>query len=169
MEKLGINPVSLITQIINFSILVFILSKLVYKPVLKMLDERRKKIQEGLDLTAKLEEEKEKLSAERTKVLDQAKVEAKTIMEKARDQGKKIEADIIAQAQVKAEEVLKRGKKDLEIRQKELEKKLVGDTVEMSVALAQKLIGEILDEKNQQELLRKRVAHFLKDKKLFKE
>src|SRR3989338_9157846 len=54
MDKIGVEPVALLTQIINFLLMVLILSKILYKPILKMLDERKKKIEEGLKYTAKM-------------------------------------------------------------------------------------------------------------------
>ena len=54
MEKLGIEPILLLTQVINFTILVVVLTKFLYKPILKMLDERKKKIEEGLTLSREM-------------------------------------------------------------------------------------------------------------------
>lgn len=48
MEALGIDPKLFIGQIINFLILLFILTKFAYKPIVKLLDDRRQKIADGL-------------------------------------------------------------------------------------------------------------------------
>ena len=84
MEALGINLPGLITQIISFLILLFVLSKLLYKPVIKMLDERAERIKTSLSAAEKANEdaalsaekiEKELISArqEGQKIIDQAK------------------------------------------------------------------------------------------------
>ena len=49
MENIGIEPYQLLTQVINFALMIFILTKLLYKPILKGLEERKKKIEEGLE------------------------------------------------------------------------------------------------------------------------
>jgi len=54
MEKLGIEPSLLLAQIINFAIIVVVLSKLLYKPILSMLEKRKREIEESLRLTDKL-------------------------------------------------------------------------------------------------------------------
>ena len=54
MDKLGIEPVMLLTQVINFLVLVILLTKFLYKPILKLIDERRKKIEEGLQLAQEM-------------------------------------------------------------------------------------------------------------------
>ena len=48
MGELGINLPGLITQLISFSILLFLISKFLYKPVVKLLDERAEKIKKGV-------------------------------------------------------------------------------------------------------------------------
>ena len=49
MDALGINLPGLVTQIISFGILFFILSKLLYKPLVSLMDQRAEKIREGLE------------------------------------------------------------------------------------------------------------------------
>ena len=166
MDKLGINPTYLITQVINFTILVIILSKLVYKPVLEALEKRRKKIEEGLALTEKLTQEKEDLERQKTKIIAESHKEAKAIIDKARLQGKKVEQEVIAEARVAASEIIERGKKDVGIRMKEMEEQLVKETIDMAALLTQKLIGDVLDKEKQQAILKKKVAEFLQQKKL---
>ena len=62
MEALGINLPGLITQIISFLILLFVLSKLLYKPVIKMLDDRAERIKTSLSAAEKAKEQAEKAS-----------------------------------------------------------------------------------------------------------
>ena len=54
MEKLGIELTQILTQIFNFTLMVFLLTKLLYKPVIKKLEERKAKIAEGLAYTEKM-------------------------------------------------------------------------------------------------------------------
>jgi len=56
MEKLGIEPTLLLAQILNFLIIAFVLTKILYKPILQLLDKRKKTIEEGLRLTQKMQE-----------------------------------------------------------------------------------------------------------------
>lgn len=166
MDKIGVNPINLLTQVFNFTILVVLLTKLVYKPVLEALEKRRKKIEEGLALTEKLTQEKEDLERQKTKIIAEAGKEAKAIIDKARSQGKKVEQEVIVEARVAASEIIERGKKDVEIRMKEMEEQLVKETIDMAALLTQKLIGDVLDREKQQAMLKKKVAEFLQQKKL---
>lgn len=166
MEKLGINPVYLITQIVNFTVLVVVLSILVYKPILEMLEKRKKKIEESLALTEKMQKEEEQMNLKTEKVIKEAQKEAREILENAREQGKKLEANLLKEARDAATEIVERGKKDNEIRKKELEATLYQEAINMASVLTEKLIGEALDEKKQKEVLKKRIAHFLQQKKI---
>lgn len=76
MESLGIDLRLLIVQIINFALLVFVLTKLVYKPILKLLDDRRKKIEEGAENSKKIEERLVQLQEEEKKILEEAQKKA---------------------------------------------------------------------------------------------
>ncbi len=166
MEKLGINPTYLLTQIINFVILLVILTKLAYKPILTSLEKRRKKIEEGLALTDKLTKEKEALEDRKKKVLSDAQKEARLIIDKARDEGKKQENEIIREARVKAQDIIEKANKEIVNKEKELEAKVSKDAIDMATELTRKLIGEILEGKNQETLLRKKVSEFVSKKKI---
>lgn len=166
MDKIGVNPINLLTQVVNFTILVVLLTKLVYKPVLAALEKRRKKIEEGLALTEKLTQEKEEIARQKDKIIAEAGKEAKAIVDKARLQGKKVEQEVIADARVSAAEIIERGKKDVEIRMKEMEEQLRKETIDIATLLTQKLIGNVLDKGKQQLVLKRKLSEFLQQRKL---
>lgn len=167
MEKLGINLTYLITQIVNFTILLIVLTKVVYKPILRMLEKRKRKIEEGLALTEKLNKEKEEIEIKKALILKEAQKEAQAILDKARSHAKLVEVELVKEAKVKAEEIIKKGRKEVELRKKELEEKLLKETVRIATVLTRKLIGEVLDEKRQEIFFRKRLGEFLKSEKNF--
>ena len=73
MENLGIQPVPLLLQAINFLLLLFILKKYLYKPILKALEDRKKKIEEGLAYSEKMKAEAEKSEKKREEIISRAK------------------------------------------------------------------------------------------------
>lgn len=146
MDKLGIEPVQLLTQAFNFVVMLVILTKFLYKPVLKMLDERQKKIAEGLAYTEKMKEEVEKTEKKRQDILDKARDEAREIVEAARKEGKRVETEIVEKAHEEATAILKKGKQDLEIEQAELEKRLKSKTVDLASAIAVKVLEDTLSD-----------------------
>lgn len=76
MEGLGLDIKLLIAQIVNFGLLFFILKKLLYKPIIKMLDDRKKTIEESLLNSKKIEEELNKLEERKSEVIGKVQREA---------------------------------------------------------------------------------------------
>jgi len=144
MEKLGIEPKLLLAQIINFSIIVVVLGKLLYKPILTMLEKRKKEIEEGLKLTEKMRIEDEKFQQKRQKMLETTRKEAQGIIEEARKQAKEEEKDIIAQAHTEAEHIIEKGKADIVVYKEEMEKDMRMGAVDLAVAMSKRLISKAL-------------------------
>jgi len=84
MEKLGIQPIQLLLQAINFLIILLILKKFLYRPILKMLDDRKKKIDEGLLYSDRMKSEFEKSEKKRAEVVEKGKIEAQKLIIEAR-------------------------------------------------------------------------------------
>lgn len=76
MESLGLDFKILIAQIINFGLLLFILKRVLYKPVIDLLDQRRKKIEETLENSKKAEERLIQIEEKQKEILQQAQQRA---------------------------------------------------------------------------------------------
>ena len=158
MEQLGIQPIQLVMQAINFIVLVVVLWKILYKPVLTMIHERQEKIKEGLNLQATMVEEKEKLAELRKKEVDKGRLEAQKIVEEARNQAKEQADKIIKETQKQSREEKEKAAKEIETMRAKLESQIKKDTVELATSMAEKVLTDLLqDEKTQRKLLEKRM------------
>jgi len=83
-EQFGLDWPHFIAQCISFSIVAFALYKFAYKPVLKVLEERRQKIAEGLANADKIKQELASTQAKTQEMLTQAGVQANKMIEEAR-------------------------------------------------------------------------------------
>jgi F-type H+-transporting ATPase subunit b len=104
--QFGVDWKLLLAQVVNFAILIFLLQRFAYKPVIKMLDERRAKIKEGIEASAA---SKQKLAeAEETKkeILVKAENDALAVVGAAQGTAGKRANEIIAAAQGKGEQVI---------------------------------------------------------------
>ena len=81
LRNFGFEPVFFVAQIINFSLIVVVLTKFLYKPIIAILKKRKGEIEEGLALTEKLRSEEEKLNQKREKILEAARKEAQEIID----------------------------------------------------------------------------------------
>lgn len=144
MDKLGIEPIQLLTQLFNFIVMVFILTKLLYKPLNKVLDERKRKIAEGLQYAQKMREELELSGKKREEVILEAKAEARKIIEEGKKSGKKLEEEIIAKAHKEAEAVLVKARKEIELERQDMEKSIKVQTVEIASAMTETVLSDVL-------------------------
>ncbi|MCL4200616.1 F0F1 ATP synthase subunit B, partial [Patescibacteria group bacterium] len=110
MEKLGIEPSLLLAQVVNFLVIMVVLQKLLYKPILTMLEKRKKEIAEGLHLTQKMREEEERLKEKQEKALAKAREDALQIIEDAKKQAKETEKELVAEAHTQAAAIIARAK-----------------------------------------------------------
>ena len=155
MEQLGIEPSLLLAQIVNFSIIVFLLAKLLYKPVLEMMEKRRKEIERGLALTEKMKQEEEKLQQKKEKMTQEARREVRAILEEAKKQAKDEEKEIIAQAHQEAEAIILKGKEEVARTEKAMEGNLRAKSVDIAVAMTKRLLSAILSAPEQHKLIQK--------------
>jgi len=84
LETLGIRWVELVAQTISFSIVLFVLWKLAYKPIFNMLEARRVKIAEGVANADKIKAQLAQTEADRQKILTQAGNQANKLIDDAR-------------------------------------------------------------------------------------
>jgi|SRR3989344_4540907 len=162
MEQLGIQPSLLLAQIINFAIIVVVLSKLLYKPILGILEKRKKEIEEGLKISERMRQEEENLKGKREKMLEEARREGHKIIEEARRGAKDEEKEILAVARSEAEDIVAKGKKEVERLGGELTKKITRDAATLGVVMAKRLLIKTLNQKDQREILEKHIREIEK-------
>lgn len=144
MEKLGINAIQLLAQLVNFGIVLFVLKKFLYKPVLSMLDKRKQTIEDSIKLQADLEK-KMALLSEKEKELDRkAKSNTAKIANEARKEGEKSAEKIIEKAKLEAKEIIEQAKLTA-VSKIERGRKAFDDQVEKrALSLANKILAELL-------------------------
>lgn len=151
-EKLGLDYKLIIAQSVNFVLLLLILQRLAYKPILKVLQDRSDKIEKSLEQAKKIEEELK--NTEETKLIEikKAKKEAEIIIKEAYETAEKKSKESIENTTTKAQAILDKTKKEiLSEKEKSVEeaKKEISD---ISIQIAEKIITSHID-KNQQKSL----------------
>jgi F-type H+-transporting ATPase subunit b len=104
----GVAWPHLIAQTISFTVVCAILYWLAYRPILQMLEQRRRQIADGLANAEKIRAELAKTEAQRQEVLMQARAEATGIVREAREAASRIEAQRTQQANATAQDILAR-------------------------------------------------------------
>jgi len=158
MEALGIDLKLLIAQIINFGILFFLLSKFLYKPITKMLDDRQTKIEKGLKDAEKAATDLKKADTESEKILEKAYKDANGILKNAKAAATAEGALIIKKSSEQADRIMKNAKAEAaNAKDKVLleAKKEISDVI---VIALDKIVGQELSEDQKKKLTSKAIA-----------
>lgn len=114
IDALGIQWSALLAQAINFGILVFILAKFVYKPVLAVIDKRRAEIAESMEKAKEIDRQKEILDQDRAAILRKADEEAGELLARAKVDAEALQAELLKNAKDQAARTLTKGMEQLE-------------------------------------------------------
>lgn len=143
MQNLGIISVNIwqiLISLANLTILFLLLKKFLYKPVLKMLDERRAQIESDYSDAAKAKQSAESKDNELTSRLSNAKTEAEGIVKEAADIAKVRGDKIIEDARATADGIVRQAQVDAELERKRVNETIKEQIVEVSTALAEKML-----------------------------
>lgn len=159
LKDFGVNPILLAAQVVNFFLLLLILKKFLYGPILKVLFERRKKIEDSL----KNAEEIEKRLLETNEKIDKMLLKASSHAQKIVDEAKKAGVQIIEEARQKAakdaENIIK---KAVEVGRLEVERMMVearAQLLDLAVALFHKVTGKVITNDDQKKLFEKEIRN----------
>jgi len=150
MEKLGIEPTQLLAQIINFLILFIVLAKFLYKPILKVLDLRKKAIEESLANSQKIKEELDKLEVDKNKILKKVQDEGFKILEEEKKQSSKKQEEILHKAEEEAQKILEKAEGRIKAREDEMMVAVKKRAVEVGSEIAKKILEDLDDETKRQ-------------------
>lgn len=153
MEQLGINPIFLLSQIVNFAILAFLLRRFAYTPILNALDQRRERIEKGLEDAHLAEEARANAESERQQILDQARAEAQGVVAEANQRGEAQAAKIVEDAQTQAQAIREEARAEAQAERNRMLGEMRGQISALAIAAANQLIGASLDEQRQMELV----------------
>lgn len=139
IKEFGLNPILLIAQIVNFTILLLLLKKFLYKPVLKVLDERKKTIAQSLKNATEIEEKLQKTAQEQEKLLEKAKSEADNLIKEAKSEAKALSEKTLASAANQVSEMMEKNKIELNLEREQMINRAKKDLAEIVVAASLKI------------------------------
>ena len=153
LSALGINLPSLLAQIINFSLLLVILYLLAYKPALRLLDERRRRIQEGLNAS---EEAKQRLADTEKEVeaeIGRARKEGQELIGQAQQISARIQDEARQNAREEADQLLVRARNEIQMERDSAISGLRREFADLTITAAERVIGRSLDRQSHQQLI----------------
>ncbi len=151
-HRFGVTWQLLISQIVLIVILGLVLKKFAYGPVLKMLDERKQRIAEGLANAEKIRTELAKTESSRQEILNQANTQANKLIEEARAAAAKVLEVESQKAIATANQIIAKAHEASEAELARMKAELRGEIVRLVVETTAKVSGKILTAEDHQRL-----------------
>lgn len=159
LGKLGIDFKVMLAQIINFGILIAVLTKLLYRPILNMLEQRRKRIEDSLKKAEEIDRRVAKMEEEVSHKRAQSKAEAATIVGEAKSSAEKNREEILLAAATESDRVKSAAREQIEIERQAMHE----ETKRRVGKLALLLVTKSLQQDLGQEFYEKNINHALKE------
>lgn len=144
-EALGLNLPAIIAQTFNFIVLLVVLRAFLFKPVLKMLDERRAKIAEGLNAAEIARAEAAQAQANIQGQMEAARKEGQELIANAQGIATRIQSEAREQASRDHEAALERARQEIQLERDRAIAELRGEFADVTVRAAERVIGQSLD------------------------
>ena len=133
---------TLIAQIINFLILLFLLTKVAWKPLLQAIEERRNRISSDLESAERNRNEAAQMKAEYQRLMQDARVEAQSVVEKATRLAEQTKNEILTEARNEHERLLKTAQEQITRERQQALDEIRNEVVAISIAAATKVIEQ---------------------------
>jgi F-type H+-transporting ATPase subunit b len=151
--SLGINLPLLVVFCVNFIVLFVLLRMFLYKPVLKVLDERAQRTKEAMELAEATKQEYGEARAEVQKQIEKGRQEAQTIITQAMQLGERLKEESRQEATKQAQVILERTRVELGAEREKIVEDLRREFVSIAILAAEKVIKETLDKEKHRKLI----------------
>jgi F-type H+-transporting ATPase subunit b len=155
MDALGINLPGLVTQIVSFVILLAVLYKLLYNPVLGMLDQRSERIRESLEGAQKARDDAARSQEEMKGQIEAARAEGQAMIAQARDVAERFREEELAKARREIEAERARAQANIQRERDAAIEDLRREFADLAISAAERVVERSLDAPAHRELIEK--------------
>jgi len=155
ISELGISLPTLLTQVITFIILLVVLRFVAYKPIMRMLDERSRRIKESMDQAESIKEQSARTQEEVKKQLEGASREGQERIARALKAGEEVKQKAQEDAKKEAETLVNRARAEIQRERDDAITEVRREFADLTVLAAGKVIEKTLDKEKHRELIEK--------------
>ena len=134
-----------ITQLCATAVLFFLMYKLAWKPVRKILDERSRFEQEKLVQAQALKEENEKISEQAKEIISDANRSAEAIVKEAKEEAQMLKNEMIKEGKQQSEQLLENAKREMELQRVKMMEEMRTELVDTAISAAEKVLENQID------------------------
>lgn len=151
-ESLGIDLVSLIWQIVAFGVLIWLLNRLLFRPIRETLDERARRIRVSMEEAERIKHQAIQADEKYEERIEEAQRRAQGILEQARDEAREERDRILEQAQEEIQQRRKDARTQIEMERRDMAREARRQVAGLAVLTASRIIDETLDQEKQRRL-----------------
>jgi F-type H+-transporting ATPase subunit b len=155
LAGLGINLPTLLAQIINFVILFGLLYLVAYKPIMRMLDERSRKVKESMEQTEFIKQQTEQAEEEAKKRIEAASREGQEVIARAARTGEEVGRQAQQEARQEAEALISRARVEIQRERDNAIDELREQFADITILAAGKVIDRSLDKEAHRQIIDK--------------
>ena len=153
IAALGISLPGLITQLVNFAILLVVLRLLLWGPILKVLDERKRRIEEGLHASEAAAEAAAESQVAARAALEEARAEGRDLVARTQETAARLKSELEVQARADADRIVERARQEMEQERLQAVQALRAEFADLTVRAAERVVGQALDRNAHQRLI----------------
>lgn len=158
-----INPGLVVWTVVTFLLLLFILKKVAWKPILSALDQREASIKESLEKAEKAKDEAQRILYKNQANLAKAEEESKKIIEQGRLYAEKLKEQMIKESKEQAKKIIDEATAEIQRKKDEAFNELKSQVSDLVVLAAEKLIGEKVDKSTHEKIIEKYINDLAKN------
>ena len=147
------DPGLYIWTIVTFLILLVLLAKFAWGPLLEALDKRQEVIRKSLDDARQARQELEQVKTDAARLLSEARAESNDIVSRARTDAARFAEEMKVKARADADALVKRAEKEIEMQTSRAMENIRRETVELSVAIASKILRRDISKEDNERLM----------------
>jgi F-type H+-transporting ATPase subunit b len=148
---------TLIAQLLIFLVMLGVLYRFAWGPLLRILNERRARIAQGVEATERAKQELEAAEKERQAKLEEARREAQAMLDRIAKQAEDLRKELEAKAREQAEALIARARAEIQQEREKAVQELRSQVADLAVMAAGRIIGESLDAKKHRELIERTI------------
>jgi F-type H+-transporting ATPase subunit b len=147
------DPGLFIWTIVTFLVLLALLAKFAWKPLLEALESRQERIRKSLEDADRARQELERLQQESAKIMQQARIEAESIVTQTRTDAERLREELKQKAKEEADNILRNAQQQIQLQTRQAIQQIRHEVADLAVLLASKLLERNLAKEDNARLI----------------
>ncbi len=153
LSTLGLNWAGFLWQLLNFIVLLVLLRVVLYRPVLRMLEQRARRVRESMERADEVQRQSDQAEADRQALLAETRTQAQEIRARADADAKRILAEADARAQEQANRILVQAQNSIETSRQQMLADVRGQVADLVITAVDRVTRDALDARSQRALV----------------